>query len=79
MANWSSLALPIGPLKDGRPIGVQNFCPPGSDLYVVEAAAALETLLGSNPFKAESFDPEGMIDEASGPRDTAQAAQHHHN
>lgn len=71
-----ALVLPCGFLQDGRPVGLQLVGRPGDDASVLEAAAALESLLQlpkSCPSPRQGSVPLHTV----GPKTAEQAAPHH--
>lgn len=71
-----ALVLPCGFLEDGRPVGVQLLGAPGEDAKVLEAAAALESILC---VPCSCPEPKrGVVPlETEGPRTAEEAAAHH--
>jgi len=73
-----ALVMPVGKLLDGRPIGIQLVGARGSDLRVLEAAAALEVALRTGMWRGCPVTRHGTFPlRGRGPRTAEEAEQHH--
>ena len=67
-----AIVVPVGKLKDGRPVCVQMVCKLNNDMKLLQMAAHLERVIG---FDARMPTVKGTYDLiAEGPKTTAEAA-----